>query len=342
VNRDTVAVIGGNGFIGTHLVQLLLSEGWKVRVIGRSQTPPGAADAVEQIAASVADAEAISRAIEGADYVVHLGTGGGDTWADFERDFIQGTKNVADACTRAAVKRLIYTSSIAALYLGGRDTITDDTAADPQASRRSYYARAKVAAEAILLERSRRGELPAVILRPGVVMGPGGILSHSGIGYWPADLLCLGWGRGTHPLPFVLASDVAQALRAAITAASVEGKTLNLASDVKMSAAEFVQELAVRSCRNYRFYPQSLAKLQVLEIVKWVAKIIAGRRGTAFPSYRDLKSRSLRAPFDCSQAKQLLGWKPENHRETFLREAIDANLQSIMQGDLRLEGFTTG
>lgn len=339
MNRDTVAVIGGNGFIGTHLVQLLLSEGWKVRVIGRSQTPPGAAGAVEQIAASVADGEAISRAVEGADYVFHLGTGGGDTWADFERDFIQGTKNVADACTRAAVKRLIYTSSIAALYLGGRDTITDDTPADPQAHRRSYYARAKAATEGILLERSRNQQLSVVILRPGVVLGPGGMLSHSGLGYWPADVICLGWGCGRFGLPLVLARDVAQALAAAMKASGVEGKTINVAGDVRLTAAEFVQALAERSCRHYRFYPQSLFKMQALDIFKWIIKVATGRRGAEFPSYRDLKSRSLRAPLDCSQAKQRLNWKPESNRETFLREAIDSNLTPLLPGDLRLEGI---
>jgi hypothetical protein len=54
---------------------------------------------------------------------------------------------------------------------------------------------------------------------------------------------------------------------------------------------------------------------------KWVIKRATGRDVPA-PSKRDFVSRGLRAGFDCSAAKQALGWQPEADRAGFIRRAI--------------------
>jgi hypothetical protein len=95
-----------------------------------------------------------------------------------------------------------------------------------------------------------------------------------------------------------------------------------------------VSTMRARSRRDYRFYPQSLWKFQCLEIAKLALKIAARKRDNPFPSYRDLNSRSLRAPFVCS-AKEKLGWTPNSDLSVFIREAIDANVKPVPEGDLR-------
>ena len=331
-----VVVIGGTGFIGSHLVRELRRRELAVRIVTRRPPAPTYQPGITYIQGDLAHPDSLRQAIEGSSVVFHLATGGGATWAEFERDFVHATRRVAHLCLESGVRRVIYASSIAALFLGRRGKIDERTGPDPQPHNRSLYSRAKIAAEQVLHEMHTQHGLPVVIVRPGVVVGPGGFLQHGGVGNWASDLCSVGWGRGKEPLPFVLAEDVATAMAAAMDAPGIEGNTFNLVGDVRPTAAEFVQALADRSLRAFRFYSQSLWKLQLFEIAKWVLKIAARKSDNPFPSYRDLVTRSLRSQFDCSAARETLGWRPVADREQFLRQAIDANLPTIKAGDLRL------
>ena len=333
---DEVVVIGGSGFIGSCLVPLLRQDGSNVTVVsrqaglGRSQEP-----GLRYVRAAAGDEQAMMRVIEGALVVYHLAMGGGDTWADYQRDFVDSARYVANACLAHGVRRLIWTGSTAGLYLGRRGTMDESDGADPKPLLRSDYSRGKVEAERVLLEAHAQRGLPVVIMRPAIVVGRGGFLCHGGIGVWAADTCCLGWGRGDHPLPFVLVQDVAQGLYLAKDKPGIDGMAFNLAGDVRPSAAEYLRIVRQRSLRNFRFYPQSLVKLRTVELLKWVVKRLAGRRDAALQSYYDMKSRSMRTQMDCSLAKRVLGWNPNASMEVFLREAIDCHLPPIAEGDLR-------
>jgi nucleoside-diphosphate-sugar epimerase len=329
------AVIGGAGFIGSALSERLRQAGEPLRIISRSaaSAPPGGA--MERVAASVGDRDAIRAALQGCRRVYCLATGGDGTWEGFERDFIAGARHVAEACLEHGVERLVYCSSIAALYLGGRGRANAETPPDPHPDKRAFYARAKILAERELTKLRRERGLPLVIVRPGVVLGRGGMLNHSGLGLWMSDLDCVGWGMGRNPLPLVLVDDVADALVRAMETPGVEGKALNLAGDVRLDAREMIAEMRRRSRRRFRFHPRPLWWLQGGEILKWAVKALARKAGNTFPSWRDLKSRSLRCELDCSREKQILGWQPVSSREAFLAQAIDANLPALSPWDLR-------
>jgi nucleoside-diphosphate-sugar epimerase len=333
---NQAAVLGGNGFIGRALTCRLVAAGREVRVISRSAGHGPARPGVVEHTGDVSRPETLDPALSGCDTVFQLTTGGGNAWADFERDIVQGSRNVAAACLRCGVRRFVYVSSIAALYLGRSTTADESLGPDPRSACRNHYARAKAEAERLLASMHRESGLPVVVCRPAVVVGPGGMLNHGGLGFWPSDVDCLGWGRGRNPLPFVLANDVADALERAGRVAGIEGLTFNLAGDVLLPAREFVEELARRSLRAYRFHSQSLWKMHAIDIGKWFLKVLARKPDNAFPSYRDLKTRTLRTQLDCRLAKERLGWQPNSDREYLLREAIDANLTPIPAGDLRL------
>jgi nucleoside-diphosphate-sugar epimerase len=162
------------------------------------------------------------------------------------------------------------------------------------------------------------------------------MLNHSGVGYWPNDIRCIGWNRGNNPLPFVLVRDIAQALFAALDAHGIDGMDFNLVGDVRPSAREYVARLADAARRDYRFYPRSRWKLQAIEIGKWLLKVAARKPENPFPSYRDLKSRGLVSQIDCSAAKKHLSWRPNDDVDAFYRQAVRPHLRPIMEGDLRL------
>jgi nucleoside-diphosphate-sugar epimerase len=175
----------------------------------------------------------------------------------------------------------------------------------------------------LLLELHRTRGLPVTIFRPGVVIGAGGPVEHLGVGYWPAPTHCVSWGRRTQlPLPFVLASDVAEALLSAIGKSGLAGQSFNLVGDVNLSAEEYVALLRELSGRDIRLHRQAILQWYLIDLAKWVVKAVARKPENAFPSYRDLASRALQSPFDCGRAKQLLDWRPEADRTRFLERGV--------------------
>jgi len=326
-----VTVFGGAGFIGRSLVRRLAAEGHQVATVSRTARTSGVAG-VKCLVGSVADPESIARAVRGAEVVYLLVTGGGARWDDFERDVVEGTRRVLQACRAHGIRRVVYTSSIAALYLGEAGAVTEDDGPDPRPDRRSLYSRAKIAAEHVV----RDGAVGWVIFRPGVVMGRDGVLNHAGLGLWPSDVCCIGWGDGTNPLPLVLVEDVARAMAAAVDA-PVDGHTFNLAGDVRLTARECVALMAKHSLRRFRFYPMHPLRAQAVDTLKWLVKVAARKPENALPSYRDLRSNMLLTELDCSRAKNLLGWSPNAEREVFVREALLAHLAAVPAGDLRGE-----
>ncbi len=325
-----VAVLGGTGFIGAHLVRRLLGAGLRVGVLARNaQNLPALfrQSVVEVIPGDTARAEDVERAIGHAKVVVDLAHGGGGaTWQEVSRAMVGGARTVAECCLKKGVERLIYVSSIAALYLGGSgEVITGATGYDPEFERRGIYARAKAVSEQVLLQMYRERSLPVCVLRPGIVVGEGGEPFHSALGQFNHDLHCIGWNRGENPLPFVLVEDVAEAIRLAICANGLVGRCYNLVGDVRLSAHQYIVELGRALGRPLRFHPQSVLKLQVVEIGRWLIKRLIGRADSPFPSWRDLMSRGMLARFDCTDAKRDLKWAPVVSRNEFMRRGIEVH-----------------
>jgi len=180
--------------------------------------------------------------------------------------------------------------------------------------------------EKILVDFWRNQNLPVVIFRPGIVVGQKGTPMHSSLGMWVHDIHCMGWGRGNTPLPFVLVEDVVTAMLNALTIPNIEGQSFNLAGDVRLYAREYVELLRKYLGRDFRFHPQHLCKIQCIEVFKWFVKNIAGKRENPFPSYWDLKTRSLQTTLDCTKAKTILSWHPTDDFEDFVAKAIKVHI----------------
>jgi nucleoside-diphosphate-sugar epimerase len=273
------------------------------------------------------DRASLEAAFRGAHAVISLATGNGDTWEAVERGMVRGSEAAAEAALAAGVKRFVYVSSIAALYTGpdaGVAEIRDAQGTDPEPAARSLYARGKIAAEAALLRLHRERGLPLVIARPGVVMGAGTPMQHSGLGVWNRDNHCVGWGLGDRPLPIVWVDDVADALARAARYAGqdLDGRALNLCARAPLTAQDVLAELRAATGRDLHFHPRSLELSQVLELGKWAVKKAGRRKGVEFPSWRDLKARALAVPFACDVAREKLGWRPVEDREGLLDRCV--------------------
>src|SRR4029077_950658 len=176
--RAKILVTGANGLIGRHLVRRLLQEGNRIRTFVRR--PPEAEFSndgnIEDFLGDLGAPAAVDRAVAGTEIVYHAGAAmKGDTH-DHERGTVCGTQNIVDSVLRHAVERLVYISSLSCLHAAvarRSDVITEDWPVEPSPTKRGAYTQAKTAAEKIVLDAVRDQHLPAVLLRPGRVFGPG-------------------------------------------------------------------------------------------------------------------------------------------------------------------------
>ena len=329
-----IVLTGATGFIGRQVVQRLLKEGQPVTAITRrlhSLPPeilePALDGRLRLFEATLDDEPGLQAALEGAQVCLHLATGGGDNWETVQEAMVQRSRRLAELCAEAKVQRFIYVSSVAALYAGpdaGVPEIDDAYPTDPRPESRPIYARGKIAAEQTLREFGRRSAMEMVIARPGVVMGAGTPLQHSGLGLWVRDNHCVGWGDGEHSLPLVWVQDVADGLaRAALHQGSdLSGRAFNLCARTSLSARAVVEAMAQATGRDLHFHPRSLFLSQTMEIGKWIVKRLGGRRAP-FPAYRDLKSRALALPFRSETAREVLGWSPVEDTPSLLEHIVD-------------------
>ena len=322
-----VALFGGAGLIGRPVLRRLLGAGSTVRVLVRSAA--GLPDLFRQPGVEVVEGdsereEVVERMVRGARTVVDLVYP--KEGVEVDRRMVEGARRIVETCLKHGVERLVYASSIAALFLGRPgEVITGGTACDPRPRQRSEYSRGKAASERLLLDLHRERGLPVVILRPGIVVGEGGQPFHGALGQFINEQHCAGWGPGKAPLPFVLVEDVAEAIHLALSVEAAAGRTYNLVGEVRLTAREYIAELARAQGRPLRFHPRRTSRIQAFEIAKWLIKRLAGRWNAWLPSYRQLRSHSMQARFDCEDVQRDLGWRPVADREEFVRRAIEVH-----------------
>lgn len=166
-------VTGGGGFVGSAIVDQLLTRGVRVRSFARGPHPQLRARGVEVVQGDLADTTAVRRACEGRDVVFHVAARTG-LWgpADvFRRTNVEGTRNVVDACRAAGVQRLLYTSTPSVVF-DGRDLEGVDESTPYPSRWQSDYPATKAAAERLVLA-ANGSQLATIALRPHLVWGPG-------------------------------------------------------------------------------------------------------------------------------------------------------------------------
>ncbi len=172
----TVAVTGPTGEIGRAFISALERAPEVDRVIGMARRPFDLAghgwEKTEYRRGDILDREAVEELVDGADVVVHLAfviVAGGDESREIN---LTGSRNVFEATAAAGVKRLVYTSSVAAYGFsrGMPDLLCED---DPVkgASRHPYSAH-KAAVEEELAEALEGSATDAYVFRPCIVAGP--------------------------------------------------------------------------------------------------------------------------------------------------------------------------
>jgi nucleoside-diphosphate-sugar epimerase len=327
----TTLVTGGGGFIGRQLVERLLQEGRKVRLFLRR--PPAhelsVHPNVEIVLGDLGDAAVVQRAVAGVDTVFHIGAAMRGSGPEFERSTVTGTRNIVNSCLESGVRQLVYMSSLAVIDTdaGQRgEPVTEASPLEQRPEERGAYTRTKLEAERIVLEAVRDRQLPAVLFRPGEVVGPEKPLLTPGVAQRAGRTLVV-IGDGRVRLPLVHVSDVVDALMTAADRGITDGTIIQLVEDVAITQNDIIEHYLATTGENRRVIrlPLSavLAMARVMEIL--TTKVF----GRALIGPRRIRAATASRRFDVSRAQTVLDWKPRvGVASSMARNGVDRGVGS--------------
>lgn len=256
IKGSVVLVTGGAGFIGSTIVDRLISDGARVRILDNLYTGDmsNVNSAAEFIEADIRDSVAVRKALAGVDLVYHEAAqinpskAVEDPLFDFDIN-AKGTLNILLLAKDAGVKRFIMASTN---VYGDAETDTMSEGFSTLAMPRSLlspYAASKVCAEAYLKVAHDELKLSTVRLRYFNVYGPrqlikseSGVIAIFSLAALADKPMCI-FGDGTHTRDFVYVDDVVEAnIRAAVTDAA-GGCVFNVGTGVETSVNDVAEKV---------------------------------------------------------------------------------------------------
>lgn len=170
-----ILVTGGTGFVGSHLVRVLLERGEQVRCLVR---PTSRLDnlkdlPVEFVTGDLRDLDSLREAAKGCRGVYHCAADY-RLWSkdpdEMYQSNVEGSNNVMQAAFDEGVERLVYTSTVGCLGLNHNGTAANEDTPVTIDDMIGHYKRSKFLAEKKVREWARRG-LPVVIVNPSTPVG---------------------------------------------------------------------------------------------------------------------------------------------------------------------------
>ncbi len=248
-----VLVTGGEGFIGSSLVEQLLAQGAQVRVLAHYKPYASAGflsdhlDDIEMIAGDVRDSGQVLDAAEGIDTIFHLAALIGIPYSyraphTYLETNVLGTQNIVDAARRHEVRRVVHTSTSEVYGTAREVPISEAHPLQPQ----SPYSASKIAADMVALSYFHSFDTPVSVCRPFNTFGP----RQSTRAVIPAILHQLHSGAGEIAVgalsptrDFTYVEDTARGFMAIAESERTVGQTLNLGTGKEISIRDLIDVL---------------------------------------------------------------------------------------------------
>jgi nucleoside-diphosphate-sugar epimerase len=303
-----VLVTGAAGYVATHVIADLREHGYSVR--GTARRPVD-----DMVAVDLLQDEGWAEAVDGCDYVVHVASPfpGLKPKSDDElvRPAVDGTLRVLRAAASAGVKRVVLTSSIAAVGWGhaSERVWTEEDWSVPE--RSPAYPKSKTLAERAAWDFAGESGLELVSVNPGLVLGPM-LTPHAGTSVQVVRRLLVRDAPGSPNMGFapVDVRDVATAHRLAL-------ETPEAAGNRYIVAGEHVWMREVAAILADEFNPQGY-RVPTGTVPTWLLRIIALFDASARPA---LDFIGRREDVSADKARRELGWTMRPVRETILDTA---------------------
>jgi nucleoside-diphosphate-sugar epimerase len=320
--RDPILVTGSNGFIGSKVVETLLSYGFKnlrcfVRpssnlaklneMINSSQN-----NGIEMVKGNLLSRDDCKKAAAGISVIVHLAAGIEKTFPGSFMNSVITTRNLLDSALQGEkLKRFVNVSSFAVystkkLKRGDVLEETCETEGKPE-ERHEAYCYGKVKQEELVREYGKKRNLPYVIVRPGAVFGPGkkAITGRIGIDTF-GIFLHLG---GSNRIPLTYVDNCAEAILLAGIKKGIDGEIFNVVDDGIPTSREFLRRYKKEVKKFRSIYIPNRVSYALCYFWESYAKWSQGQLPPVFNRNR-WAAEWKGLLYSNRKAKEILGWKP--------------------------------
>lgn len=240
-------VTGAAGFLGGHLVDMLVERGEGVRALvlpgedtERLRRLPG----VEIVYGDLTDGASLRRAVQGVRRVYNLAAKTG-AWGPedlYRRVNVQGLAELVNAALETGVERIVHTSSITVYGHFLRGVIGEE---QPFHAENNPYSRTKIAGERLLARLVRDHAAPVIIVRPGWIYGPRDNASFARFVALIESGRGMLIGSGENIVPLVYVRDVAQGLiQAGEAGAQFVGQVYTIVDNRRTTQAYYFNTIA--------------------------------------------------------------------------------------------------
>jgi dihydroflavonol-4-reductase len=172
-------VTGATGFVGAAIARALLAAHWQVRVLARKGSERRNLQGldVEVQEGDLTDLDSLQSAARGCAGLFHAAADyrlGAPDPSQLYRANVEGTRNILAAASRAGVRRIVYTSSVATIGIPADGTPGDEATPNSLQNMIGHYKRSKYLAEEVVIDAARAGT-SVVIVSPSTPVGPGDV-----------------------------------------------------------------------------------------------------------------------------------------------------------------------
>jgi len=237
-------VTGASGFVGGHVVKLLVESGVRVRGMVRdpAKAEPLEKLGVETVTADLRDAESLRRAVDGVDHVYGIASlfrQAGLPEEVFHDINAEGIRRLFDAAIDAGVRRIVHCSTVGVLGHVADPPGTEESPYSPG----DMYQRTKLEGEKIAMEYFRSGKMRGVVIRPAMIYGPGDTRNLKLF-----RMIAKGHffyvGPGRQCVHFIDVRDLARAFYLAMTRDDVNAEVFIIAGEKAVPLVEMVTRIA--------------------------------------------------------------------------------------------------
>ncbi len=277
-----ILVTGAGGFLGVNVVERLLAHGHTdIRCFLRDKskaarlerlTAANAESNIEICFGNLKSKADCARAVAGAEIVIHLAAGLKGAPAELFVDSVVTSRNLLEALGARteppiAKTRVVLISSfgvygVNALGRGAR--VDESTPLEQFPERRDPYSHSKLRQEQLVREHQQKLGFELVVLRPGVIYGPGGGAFSNRVGIQVGPVFLHMGGSNLLPLSYV--ENCAEAIVVAATHPDAAGQAYNVHDDEMPTASQYLAA-----------YKKHVKKLRSVRLPFFATKFLAGR-----------------------------------------------------------------
>jgi dihydroflavonol-4-reductase len=314
-------VTGSTGLVGTHMMWHLLQLNEPVRALRRADSNVGQVlelfeffdpkngklyfDKIEWFWGDVNEISTLLDACEGCSIIYHVAALVSYHSADRKNMYrvnVEGTANVVNAALEKKVKKLCHVSSIAALGKVNSGEWVDELTEWKDSKNNTHYGITKFLSEMEVWRGVQEG-LDAVVINPGLIIGPGDFerssgtlfsLLHSGLSYYPTG------GTGV-----IAAMDVARIMHRLAHSDVINERFIAVAENVSMQ--ELFGQISTALGKTRGTKPIQSSLLQLIRLLHWIREKFTGIKAKV--TRESVMNTSIRVYYKTDKLKNIF---PEN------------------------------